>query len=326
MKQADIAKPFQNNHAKHVDKGLFGYFRMKYFGDDVWPDYEEESKQVPVTKFDGKLEFSSHDNLQVFWVGHSTFLIHYNGVNVLTDPIFSERASPFSFAGPERLVDLPITIEQLPNIDIVVISHNHYDHLDEGTIKMLGNKPLYFVPEGLKSWFVDLGISDDRVTELAWWQESDLTLNQSLFRITALPCQHWSKRTLTDTNLSHWASWGIEFADKTLWFAGDTGYNKHDFQDIGKHYKSVDLALIPIGAYAPRSFMSKYHVNVDEAIMIHNDVNSKFSIGMHWGTFPLTAEPVIEPMQLLRNKTKAGLDNPFITLSIGQLIKLPSAD
>ena len=308
-------REYQNNYIKHHRKGFFEFMAMRYFGDVKWADHEAQASQVPQVSADIRaIQAQNPNSLAVTWLGHSTFLIQYLGINVLTDPVFSDYASPMSFIGPKRYTPVALDIDDLPPIDFVVISHNHYDHLDTNSIQRLPDHTVYLVPENLGPWFEDNDITGDRVYELPWWQDKQF----EAVNFTATPSQHWSARGLFDRFESHWASWRIDIGDKSIWFAGDTGYNDNDFKAIGEKLGEVDLALIPIGAYAPRDFMRLYHVNVDEAVKIHHDIQSRFSVGMHWGTFPLTAEPVMEPVQKLEQYQ---LDN-FITLSLGETLSV----
>ena len=231
----------------------------------------------------------------------------------------SQRASPVSFAGPKRLVPLPLEFKDLPSIDFILISHNHYDHLDLETVQLFGNNTRYLVPLKLKSWFIEQDIAEDKVIEFDWW-------DKALFgevAITATPSQHWSARTLFDRNQTLWAAWHIQIADFSLWFAGDTGYNDIQFKEIGEHFKEIDLGLIPIGAYAPRWFMKSQHVNPEEAVRIHQDINARQSIGMHWGTFQLSAEkmhaPKLELAEALKQHNIPETD--FQTLAIGETFR-----
>lgn len=257
------------------------------------------------------------------WIGHSTFLWQYRGINLITDPHLSKRASPVGFAGPERISPLSLPLKDLPDIDIVVISHNHYDHLDRSTVlgivkKQKTNPPLFFVPLGMKKWFEKVGILNG-VIELDWWESHQV----GDWEYHAVPVQHWSRRGLFDTNQVLWAGWVVEAPEKRLFFAGDTGYSK-DFEDIGKRFKTMDLSLIPIGAYAPRWFMKDMHCSPEEAVKIHSDVNSKQSIGMHWGTFlNLTDEPLDEPPVRLRRAVEAAnlSGSSFITLQHGETLR-----
>ncbi len=261
------------------------------------------------------------------WIGHATVLMQVNGVNLLFDPIFSERASPVSFAGPKRKVPPALTVDQLPHIDVVMISHNHYDHLDRASVVALNRQsrgaPLFLVPLGLKSWMHDQGI--ENVRELDWWQQA----NVPGLTLTLVPVQHWSARGLTDRFKTLWGGWAAVTAAGaaqpfSLFFGGDTGYSK-DFIDIGKRFNGFDLALLPIGAYEPRWFMKAQHVNPAEAVRIHRDINARVSVGIHWGTFEMTDEPLDEPPRALAlAREQAGLaPEHFIVPRHGQTILFP---
>lgn len=231
------------------------------------------------------------------WIGHSTFLVQWGGRRLLTDPVFGRRASPVGFMGPERLTRPALMVRELPPVDFALISHNHYDHLDDGTVRRLAKRfprITFVVPLGLKAWFARRGI--ERVVELDWWQSAEVCG----LRVHAVPAQHFSGRTTSDRNRTLWCGFIVEDpAGMKLYFAGDSGYSQ-DFRDIGERFAPVDLALIPIGAYAPRWFMKSMHVNPDEAVRIHEDLQSRQSVAMHWGTFRLTEEPLDEPPQRLR--------------------------
>ena len=310
---------FVNLYGPPNDKNVFDFIKMRWFSSEPFSDHTEDLDQIRVAE--QLLDLSAVSApLSVTWLGHSTFLLESNGVRVLTDPILSQRASPMGFAGPQRLAPMPYSVDDLPTIDYVIISHNHYDHLDAFTIESLGNQPQYLVPLGLKEWFVDLGIEAARVHELDWWQH----WSGGPIRFTATPCQHWSGRGLFDRNQTLWASWMLEWGARTVWFGGDTGYNNVQFKQIGEKWPQVDLALIPIGAYAPRWFMQASHVNPEEAVQIHNDIGSRFSIGMHWSTFQLSAEPLDEPRQKLLEAIDSGnlAQGEFITLPIGGHVEI----
>ena len=252
------------------------------------------------------------------WIGHSTLLVQANGKAILTDPIFSQRASPVSFAGPKRYTQPAIGIEDLPKIDLVVISHNHYDHLDKDTVLAIGDKTHWCVPLGVKAWFTNLGIT--QVTEFDWWTQKEI----NGVVVQATPSQHWSARGIFDRFDTLWASWSLQMGDFKTWFAGDTGYNPVQFKEIGDRSGPFDLAMIPIGAYEPRWFMKDFHVNPEEAVLIHQDVRSKYSVGMHWGTFPLTAEPVTQPPVNLRSALKKHKlsEEEFVALPLGGQAKI----
>ena len=273
--------------------------------------------KIPVTKTD-PAALKANAGASMTWIGHASVLMQIAGMNVLVDPHFSERASPVQFAGPRRIVPLPIDVPQLPRIDVVLISHNHYDHLDKDSVGRLANmgsgSPLFLVPLGLKAWFAGQGI--ERVEEMDWWQSRA----EGALRFTLVPVQHWSKRTLWDTNQTLWGGWVLEGGGLKVLHTGDLGYSK-DVRDIGERLGPFDLAFIPIGAYAPRWFMKLNHVDVPEAIRVRADVRAARAIGMHWGTFEhLTDEPMDEPPAWLeRERAAAGLAvDQFDVMKIGE--------
>lgn len=315
---------FKNIYIEDPQKSIFSFMRLRMFGDDEWADHAATAGNVPFQMLELDRVSNPPEELQVSWLGHSTFLIQYQGVNILTDPIFSDRASPMSFAGPKRYVPHVVNYALLPPIDYVIISHNHFDHLDDTAVKELGNTPHYFVPLGVRDWFLDQNVNGNKVQELDWWQIADPVRTGPNLKIEAQPSQHWSARGLYDRRKTLWASWHITLGDKALWFAGDTGYNPILFKEIGEKNGPVDLALIPIGAYDPRSFMKTYHVDPDEAVMIHKDIAAVQSIGMHWGTYPLTAEePMDPPLRLAAARLREGLGPlTFRAVDIGQTIIL----
>lgn len=265
----------------------------------------------------------------VTWIGHATTLVQAGGLNVLTDPIFGERASPVSFIGPKRQQPPGIALADLPHIDAVVISHNHFDHLDRGSVQRLaqqpGGPPVFLVPLGLAAWFADQGIPG--AVELDWWQSH--RIGDVAFFLT--PVQHWSGRSLTDRNESLWGGWAVFAPDFQWYFAGDTGYSgdfrrTHErFRDRQKTGGGFDLALIPIGAYEPNWFMHPQHVNPREAVTLHREVGARHSIAVHWGTFNLSDEALDQPPRdLAAARRAAGVaDDAFEVLAIGQTRWLP---
>jgi L-ascorbate metabolism protein UlaG (beta-lactamase superfamily) len=255
--------------------------------------------------------FLRHNRTQptLTWLGHASFLVQVAGRNLLTDPHLTERASPLRFAGPRRVVPPALALHELPHIDAVVVSHNHYDHLDLATVRHLahqaGGSPTFYVPLGLKAWFAGHGMR--RVVELDWWEQAD----EGALRFHLTPVQHWSSRTAWDRNRTLWGGWMVEhWPDLTgvpafrFFFAGDTGYSR-DFVDIAARFSPIDLALLPIGAYEPRWFMQAMHVNPEEAVRIHLDLRARCSAAMHWGTFVLTDEPLDEPPHKLAAARRA---------------------
>ena len=253
------------------------------------PKYQPTEK---LNVYELNKRISQNQNV-ITWIGHSTMLISIDGKVILTDPIFSKRCSPVPFAGPKRYTSPSVKIDSLPKIDLIVISHNHYDHLDKNSVKILAKdtSTVWYVPLGLKSWFKQFGVLN--VYELDWFTEH----KSKKIEVTCLPSQHWSKRSMFKSFDTLWASWLIKIGEYKVWFAGDTGYNKIQFKKIGELYGPFDLAAIPIGAYEPRWFMKNFHVNPEESVLIHKDIKSKKSIGMHFGTFILTTEPILEPAQ-----------------------------
>jgi len=283
---------FYNNYIDH---------KMASFK-EFWKWRKESTKPDPVSfpLAQNNPEFLKDNKTQktLTWIGHASFLLQLNGINILTDPHLTKRASPLSIAGPARTTPPGLNIENLPVIDIIVISHNHYDHLDRETIQQIirkqkHNQPRIFVPLKLKKLLKSFGAKN--VMELGWWDNTkfkNITLH-------SVPVQHWSNRSF-NTNKTLWCGWVIETSNFKTFFCGDTGYS-NDFLTIQEKFDYMDLSLIPIGAYAPRWFMKDHHCNVEEAIQIHKDIQSKQSIAMHWGTFQLTDEPMEEPVELLKS-------------------------
>ena len=283
---------FYNNYIDH---------KMASFK-EFWKWRKESTKPDPITfplaKNDPQFLKDNKTEKTLTWIGHASFLLQIDSVNILTDPHLTKRASPVSFAGPSRTTPPGLGLKDLPSIDIIVISHNHYDHLDKQTLKQIikqqqNKQPLILVPLKLKELIEGFGATN--VKELDWW---DNTKFQNL-TIHSVPVQHWSNRSF-NTNKTLWCGWVIENSNYKAFFCGDTGYSK-DFINIQKKFGYMDLSLIPIGAYAPRWFMKDHHCNVEEAIQIHQDLQSKHSVAMHWGTFQLTDEPMGEPTELLQS-------------------------
>ena len=262
-----------------------------------------------------RIQHPDPDQIQITWIGHSTFLIQMEGVNILTDPIFNDRSSPFSFGGVRRLARPGLMLKDLPPIDVVAISHNHYDHLDKTTIEALGNQPTYFTPLGLAKWLKKR--RRENVVELDWWQVA----SSAGLKFHSVPVQHFSGRTPFDRNETLWSGWVIEGKMGKIFFAGDTGYSPI-FKEIGERFGPIRVSLIPIGAYRPRWFMKPVHVDPPEAIRIHQDTNSIQSIASHWGTFKLSDEPVGEPPRYLEKALKdAGMDEKqFIIMRFGETL------
>ena len=246
------------------------------------------------------------------WIGHSTVLLQLGGINALTDPVFSQRASPVQWMGPRRVMDPGLPIDALPPIDVVVLSHNHYDHLDRPAVKRITSAhpcTTWIVPLGLGAYIRGWGARD--IVELDWWQHTAI----NGVRVTATPARHFSGRGLRDRNKSLWCGFAFEIEGKRALFAGDTGYHP-GFGAIGSRCGPFDFVMIPIGAYDPRWFMQGIHVDPEEAVRIyedlvapHRDKPLPVMLAIHWGSFRLTDEPMDEPPQRTAARWRAaGLD------------------
>ncbi len=257
-----------------------------------WPQWVDVK---PKTEFSAKVE---EGTAHLTFVNHATVLIQTPELNILTDPIWSDRASPVSWAGPKRVHEPGVNILDLPKIHVVIISHNHFDHLDIPTLVKLKEKfnPLIILPLGHKDLFKKYDL--DNFVELDWW-ETHVVEN---LEFTLTPVQHWSARGITDRYKSLWGGFVVKKKNARLFFGGDTGYNEKTFKEIQARLGSIDIGLIPIGAYEPRNFMRDQHVNPEEAVKIHLDLKAKVSMGLHFGTFQLTDEGRDEPSLHLKKE------------------------
>ena len=255
----------------------------------------------------------------IYYINHSSFLIQLDGKNILTDPVFSKRVSPFSFAGPRRMQNPGIAFENLPHIDLILLSHNHYDHLDLLTVRRLQTKhdPLFLVPLGVKDFLLRKGIS--KILELDWWNTEHF---QDL-SITCTQAQHFSGRGLFDRDRSLWCGYSIQGREHQVLFIGDTGFGKF-FLDFPDRIGQPDVAIIPIGAYKPEWFMHPIHCSPAQAIDIHTLIKSKRSIACHFGTFPLGDDGMKEPPSILRrNLQEKGIPlDSFVILEHGQHLQI----
>jgi L-ascorbate metabolism protein UlaG (beta-lactamase superfamily) len=275
-----------------------------------WPDHIENTP-YPLPSAD-----IPPGAANITFIGHSAFLIRLPGLNILTDPVFSKRCSPFSFAGPSRVRAPGIPLANLPQIDLTLLSHNHYDHMDLASLRKLRRRfpNMHIIaPLGNAAYLAKHRLAG--AEELDWWQSSTL----SDARITATPARHFAARWLNDRNQTLWAGYVLEHRGTKIYFAGDTGYTKF-FQKIRHRLGAPDIALLPIGAYEPRWFMNVVHMNPADAVKAFNDLIPTTAIGMHFGTFQLTAEPIDQPLKdLALAKAEAGLaEDAFITLDVGE--------
>jgi L-ascorbate metabolism protein UlaG (beta-lactamase superfamily) len=250
------------------------------------------------------------------WIGHSTFLLRLPGLNIITDPVFSNRCSPVSFAGPKRVRKPGIALQDLPKIDIILLSHNHYDHMDLAALRALRkHSPAARIVTSLGNtkYLAQKGLPG--AIELDWWQET----TQHGAHITATPARHFAARSLWDRNETLWAGFFLNYKTHKIYFAGDSGYTRY-FAEIHHRLGAPDLALLPIGAYEPRSVMGPVHINPAEAVQAFKDLQATRAVGMHFGTFQLTAEAIDAPLHDLATALKtAGIPpDRFFTLETGE--------
>ncbi|KAK4054824.1 Protein-lysine N-methyltransferase efm4 [Microbotryomycetes sp. JL201] len=305
-------------------------------------------------------------DIKVTWLGHACFMAEFpppaegiRGARVLFDPVWSHRCSPVQFMGPARVTKPPFELKDMPEIDLVVQSHDHYDHTDVATLKHIYNSQPkgsvhFFSPLGNKSWFKStIGVKDEYVTELDWWQVRECTVKlgqegvESTFRITCTPCQHFSGRGLLDRNKTLWASWAVQQYNgrskditASVWHAGDCGLRSVEkgmtaededkltrcpaYQEIGDKLGPFDVSCIPIGAYSPRFFMSRVHCSPEDAVEVHQMTRSRKSLAMHHSTWMLTDEEMTEPPKRLKQalKDKGLRADEFVSLDIGETARV----
>ncbi|KFA75766.1 hypothetical protein S40288_07895 [Stachybotrys chartarum IBT 40288] len=304
-------------------------------GDLKYPDVKKHNLKVVKPQWLPSRKASP--NLRATWLGHACYYVEYpSGLRVLFDPVFEDRCSPLTFLGPKRYTPRPCDIKDIPYVDAVVISHSHYDHLSHSSVLEVQKYhpgAQFFVGLGLEKWFRQTGLNN--VTELDWWEDADLTVKLGgaegengetiSARFSCLPCQHTSSRTRLDTDTTLWASWAVRSGDKSVWFGGDTGYRavpklavgvddygpefeslprNPQFKQIGDLRGPFDLGLIPIGAYSPRFAFSSMHANPYDSVEIFKDTRCNRAMGIHWGTWCLTMEDVLEPPKMLREALK----------------------
>jgi N-acyl-phosphatidylethanolamine-hydrolysing phospholipase D len=339
MKNHHTPQGFRNNYVESVTQSLSNVLKWQW---ERLRNHLPPPPTLPTPQVAADLDFIRQNALAaaamspaVTWIGHATMLVQASGLCVLTDPIFSKRASPLQFLGPARAQNPGIAFQDLPHIDVVVISHNHYDHLDRVSVKALaaqaGGEPLFLVPLGLKPWLERLGVT--RAIELDWWETHVHESGAGRVEFHFTPAQHWSSRSLTDRNRTLWGSWAVLGADFHWYFTGDTGYSQ-DFADIRRKFAQrqtpqqgggFDMALIAVAACLPRWFMQPQHVDPLEAVQIHLDLGAKRSVGVHWGTFALADDPLDHALHEIAGarRAKGVADEAFYLLPIGGTGRLP---
>jgi N-acyl-phosphatidylethanolamine-hydrolysing phospholipase D len=284
-----------------ADPPSFWRWQWERMGADLRPD---DPQRIGWVKTDTAWLRSNRRDVSATWIGHATVLWQINGLNILTDPHLGPRASPVGYVGPVRLVPLPLTQAELPRIDVVLLSHNHYDHLDRETVLALnaqpGGPPIFIAPLGVDLWLRDEGITT--VQRMDWWDSYRLRAPGGDLTVHFVPVEHWSSRTPWDRYATLWGGFVIQGpvggSPYSLFFAGDTRYSP-DFKLLGERFGGFDFSAIPVGCYEPRWFMHDQHVNEDEAVRIHLDVRSRQSMGIHWGTFRLCDDPIQAPLDML---------------------------
>jgi L-ascorbate metabolism protein UlaG (beta-lactamase superfamily) len=276
----------------------------------VWPE------SVPITAYPPPPSHVAPGAVAATFVGHSTFLLRTSDTVILTDPVFTTHAGPFGRLGPRRVCPATPPLDRLPLPDVVLVSHNHYDHLQPSSLRRCaqGAEPQFVTALGLGTFLQRLTLQN--VIELDWWETADLGAGRT---VTCVPAQHFSARTPFDRNRTLWCGFVVSCGTETIYFAGDSGYGPH-FEEIGRRCRSIDLALLPIGAYEPRWFMRPVHMNPAEAVQAHVDIGARVSLGMHFGTFQLTDEAIDEPLLALdRALDERGIsDQAFTTLDFGE--------
>lgn len=307
---------FVNPHIQNLRRSIWDVILWKSgYYDDVRPTLVPPSDFV----YPFSLKAFNKNHPSAVWIGHSTYLLEVDHLTILTDPVWDSYCSPVPIKALRRYSEPPLLLADLPPIDLVLLSHNHYDHLDAKTVATLHRfhpQIHWVVPERLSPWFHRRGIHS--VTELPRWE----SFPYKNCKITAVPAQHFSGRTLWDKNKTHWNGYVVETPTKKVYFVGDTGYNSKDFKAIGDQLGPMDLSLIPIGTYVPKEFMKTVHISPYEAVQIHQDVRSRFSLGMHWNTFCLSDEPYNRPpydLYLAMEEKKLSLDT-FLPIDIGTYV------
>ena len=315
--RADMsAAPFEQGRFRNADRGaqrrggVLRWLLTRRRGG--WPGHIVNARFPPPERA------GPHD-IAVTFIGHATFLLQVGGVVILTDPIWSRRASPVPFAGPRRVRAAGQPLTMLPDVELLLVSHCHYDHLDLPTLRAVQARwsPVTATGIGNARHLAKAGIA--AAHELDWWQQ----MAAGGAKITYVPARHFSARTLWDRNRALWGGFVIEVAGATVYFSGDTSYSAH-FAQLRSRFPTIDLALLPIGAYEPRWLMAFHHMNPEESVRAHLDLGAGLSIGMHHGTFRLTDEAIDAPAEALAAARAAHgvAEDRFRTLQTGETVVL----
>lgn len=301
------------NEERQAESSLsVSMFREQFFGEQQRVPLDP----VPVEPVDSSmLQRRPSEGLRAIWLGHASVLLEIDGYRILTDPVLGERASPFSFLGPLRTHSSPIELDQLAGIDAVVISHNHYDHLEESTIRHLAAQgTLFFVPLGVGQYLEDWGVAAEQMRELEWGQTGkvgDLT-------IIATPSRHYSSRGVFDYKATHWSSWALKGDTHSAFYSGDTGYSNL-FEEIGNQYGPFDLTVLKVGSYGPGQAWLDVHMTPEDAVRVHRDLGGRHMLPVHWMTFNLAMHDWDEP--IVRALEAAKMRNVEIaTPRIGEVV------
>jgi L-ascorbate metabolism protein UlaG (beta-lactamase superfamily) len=293
------------------------FFNRWILGDEraPWPEHVPVAPSRPPARVEG-------NRMLATWIGHATVLVQTNGLNILTDPIWSNRASPFSFAGPKRVRAPGIRFEDLPKIDVVLVSHNHYDHLDLPTLKRLWERDRPAIVTSLGN---DAILAREGIGAIGADWRAALPIGANA-RIRILRNHHWSSRWGVDRNRALWSAFSIELPGGAIFFAGDTGWGDGRWVDEAARGGPYRLAIVPIGAYAPRDFMKANHIDPTEAVALFEALKPAAGLGIHWGTFQLTFEPIDEPRQRLEALKRARGIAPgrFFATEVGRTFEVPA--
>ncbi|KAI9467951.1 MAG: beta-lactamase superfamily domain-containing protein [Benjaminiella poitrasii] len=276
------------------------FWMKRWKGNGVPRNPKELEKTLPVLKPDLDGIKNSKKSVTFTWFGQSTCLMTLDGLTILSDPVFS-RCSINDYLGPKRLRPIPCKLEDfIDSVDVVIVSHDHFDHLDEAAVKKLGNSVVWYIPLGLRAWFVKRNVTN--VIELDWWQEI-YHENRPDIMFACVPAMHWSgSRTPFEKNNTLWCSYVIKSKNDKIFFCGDTGYSPELFKAIGNLYKPFTLTAIPIGSFMPTHLMQHLHMGPEDAIKVHFDLGSpRLSIGIHWATFMMSDEHYLAPKVILNH-------------------------